>query len=182
VKSERRIMSSVYAQNSVKSLGSLMRDANLSGSEPQSAHGGQNSGGSDQILRLLVISSQGELQSLLREWLESAGWQVLNAKNYDEAMAILTGQNIAVVLCDCPLPYGRWHDFFRMTASQAVPPNLVVASQAADCRLWVEVLSAGGYDLLAQPLERREGLRVIKAAAQDWRVRRDSKENGAMSE
>jgi hypothetical protein len=48
--------------------------------------------------------------------------------------------------------------------------------------MWAEVLSAGGYDLLEQPFEKTEGLRVINAAAQDWKRRWDSEENRSSSE
>jgi hypothetical protein len=40
------------------------------------------------------------------------------------------------------------------------PPELIVASRAADDSLWAEVVTFGGYDVLPQPFERDELKRV----------------------
>jgi DNA-binding response OmpR family regulator len=44
------------------------------------------------------------------------------------------------------------------------PPALIVASRLADDHLWLEVLNAGGYDVLARPFDRQEANRTIALA------------------
>ena len=44
------------------------------------------------------------------------------------------------------------------------PPQLIVTSRTADDHLWAEVLNIGGFDVLAQPLERDEVERVVSSA------------------
>ena len=43
-------------------------------------------------------------------------------------------------------------------------PVLIVTSKVADEYLWSEVLNLGGYDVLAQPLDRDEVTRVARSA------------------
>jgi hypothetical protein len=47
----------------------------------------------------------------------------------------------------------------------------VVTSRTADDYLWAEVLNVGGYDVLAQPLERDEVERVVASARRHFDVR-----------
>jgi hypothetical protein len=46
---------------------------------------------------------------------------------------------------------------------------LVVASHCADEFLWAEVLNLGGYDVLAQPFEDGDVLRVLASALRERR-------------
>ncbi len=41
---------------------------------------------------------------------------------------------------------------------------MIVASRVTDEALWAEVLNLGGYDVLVQPFDRTEVLRVTDAA------------------
>jgi DNA-binding response OmpR family regulator len=47
---------------------------------------------------------------------------------------------------------------------QRSAPVLIVTSRVANHSFWAEVLKLGGYDVLAQPLDREEVTRVIAFA------------------
>ena len=47
--------------------------------------------------------------------------------------------------------------------TNAAPP-VIVTARLADDYLWAEVLNEGGFDVLAQPFDREEVIRVISAA------------------
>ena len=68
------------------------------------------------------------------------------------------------MIMDRDLPDGRWRDLLEAFKPMPVQPPLIVTSRLADEYLWAEVLNEGGYDVLAQPFEAEEVIRVISAA------------------
>jgi len=63
---------------------------------------------------------------------------------------------------------GNWQALLGDLQSRVNPPNLIISSRLADERLWAEVLNLGGFDVLAQPFERSEVLRVVRMAWMAW--------------
>src|SRR5712692_6858425 len=80
-----------------------------------------------------------------------ADWELLVAHTYKEGMAQVERELIPVVICECQLADGNWKDVLSRLAPALDPPRLIVVSPHADARLWSEVLSLGGFDLLATP-------------------------------
>ncbi len=69
-----------------------------------------------------------------------------------------------MVLCtDEPMP-GNWRDLLERLDGLAEPPALVVTSRLADDSLWAEALNLGAYDVLAEPFDRTEVVRVLSLA------------------
>jgi DNA-binding response OmpR family regulator len=67
-------------------------------------------------------------------------------------------RRFAAVISDCSMPDGRnWKDLLAELQIFPDPPPLIVTSRLADERLWAEVLNMGGYDLLLQPFDAKEG-------------------------
>jgi len=75
------------------------------------------------------------------------------------------GRNgVHVVVIGTDLPGWDWKLALADLRLMPRPPQLVVASRAADDQLWSEVLNLGAYDLLARPLCRDEVERVLISA------------------
>ena len=76
----------------------------------------------------------------------------------------LIDSSISVVICEALLPDGDWKDVLACMGQTKTSSVLVVTSKIADESLWAEVLNLGGYDVLAQPLDREEVTRVVSSA------------------
>ncbi|HLK47457.1 MAG TPA: hypothetical protein VKT49_04945, partial [Bryobacteraceae bacterium] len=50
------------------------------------------------------------------------------------------------------------------------PPQLVVTSRLADELLWAEALNWGAYDVLAEPFDRDEVMRVVASARRHFEL------------
>ncbi|HYI92688.1 MAG TPA: response regulator [Bryobacteraceae bacterium] len=87
-------------------------------------------------------------------------WKVHTAGRISEAVEALKDQNIGVVIANRQLPDGTWDDLLQSLRLQRNAARLIVCSPAADTRFWAQVLSMGGYDVLATPFERAEVLRA----------------------
>jgi len=78
-----------------------------------------------------------------------------------DGMALLRDHHVPVVICDAGLRGGGWHALLEELADWPAPPALIVSSRLADEQLWAEVLNLGGYDVLRQPLDEREVMRLF---------------------
>lgn len=116
---------------------------------------------------VLVVSPSFNRTSALSEMLESGLTPVaiLHSPNCEEASVHIMNSRISVVICEALLPDGSWKDLLARMALSRPPSLLLVTSGVADESLWAEVLNLGGYDVLAQPFDAEEVVRVLGSAA-----------------
>jgi DNA-binding response OmpR family regulator len=117
---------------------------------------------------VLAVSPAEEDHVFLARVFDRSSWKFDWARTCGEAIELLKGTEVPVVLCAMQLPDGSWRDLLAEFAGQPVPPRLIVASHLADESLWVDVLDRGGYDVLAMPFDPNEVLRVVSLAWRQW--------------
>lgn len=115
---------------------------------------------------ILFITSAPEDHHALSAILTDRLWHLAKARTCQEAIARLSRKRIPVVICERDLPDGSWKDVLNYFAEFPDPPVLIVTSESADERLWLEVLNLGGFDVLAKPFRESEVKYVLAAA---WR-------------
>jgi DNA-binding NtrC family response regulator len=120
---------------------------------------------------ILLIGPAGSRQGTLRDILAHPRWEIREVSCYGEAVGILNRCRIAVTICDTDMEDGNWQSLLADLQGRPEPPNLIVSSRLADERLWAEVLNLGGYDVLQQPFDGGEVLRVTGMAWADWHER-----------
>ena len=120
---------------------------------------------------VLLIGPLDSRRYALRSILTPPQWEIREASTYPEAVSILDDPRIGVTICDTELKDGNWQGLLRILQGRTHPPNLIVSSRLADERLWAEVLNLGGYDVLVQPFDRSEVLRVAGMAWMAWHGR-----------
>jgi DNA-binding NtrC family response regulator len=130
----------------------------------------------DQPRTALAVNLVHEDRASLAGILRSSRWQLKEVKTCQEALDLLRNGPSPVVLCEPKMSDGTWHILIDGLRELAPPPPVIVVSRLADEHLWVEVLSLGGYDVLATPFDGREVLRVLSLAwlANDERAERMS--------
>jgi len=128
---------------------------------------------------VLLIGTAGSSRGVLRGILGFPRWKTYETLTCHEAIGLLDRLPIGVAICDTEIQDGKWQLLLAEFQSRERPPNLIVSSRLADERLWAEVLNLGGYDVLAQPFDRGEVLRVTHRAWIEWRQERSSLRMGA---
>jgi hypothetical protein len=73
------------------------------------------------------------------------------------------------VLCERDIPGIEWPDAVRILASAVPHPCVILISQVVDEYLWKEIITRGGYDVLATPLRDADASRSIKLAVSWWK-------------
>jgi DNA-binding response OmpR family regulator len=113
---------------------------------------------------VLAIGLAAEELSEVAAILEPQGYRLVVPKNCEMAWRVLHRERIDAVLLDDCLHELSWKDVLREFTDIADAPAVIVTSRSADENLWLEVLTAGAFDLLAKPISRTELLRVIAQA------------------
>ncbi len=117
-----------------------------------------------QVTALLVMPE--ERHSRLIRCLSTLDANVLTAQTCGEAAQLLHDEPaVCVVLTDLSLPDGSWFDVLNRVGDEHREAKVVVCARVADERLWTQVLEAGGFDVLVEPYQAREVLRIVTAAA-----------------
>jgi DNA-binding NtrC family response regulator len=122
---------------------------------------------------MLLIGPAGSRRYVLHSMLRSPQWEIREASHWGEAARILDERHAGVVICDTEVPDGGWQALLLSLQDRANPPRLIVSARLADERLWAEVLNLGGYDVLVEPFDRTEVLRVAQMAWMSWQHGQD---------
>jgi CheY-like chemotaxis protein len=114
-------------------------------------------------IRALLVMARERLPLL--DALESCGIEVVPVCDCNEARRMLETQaHVQVVFTDTALPDGTWRQVLKIVTQVSSNIEVVVCSLFSDCKLWLDVLEEGGYDVLVQPYQRDEIKRIVEAA------------------
>jgi len=120
-------------------------------------------------VRLLIVGrSEPELRALHSMTAQTC-WQVSEARNSIAAVATVSSRQSGVVLVEHDVVTGNWARLISAFRHDPRAPRVIVYSSWADERLWAEVLSRGGFDVLNIPFDRNEVLRSIHVAWMSWK-------------
>jgi DNA-binding response OmpR family regulator len=119
----------------------------------------------EEAVSALVVTAHREGLVFLHQVFRDANWILHEAHSIAEALYITESRSVDLVVTDRDLPDGGWRRLMEAlkTKSATLAP-LIVTARLADDYLWAEVLNEGGFDVLAQPFDREEVIRVISAA------------------
>jgi DNA-binding response OmpR family regulator len=119
----------------------------------------------------LFVGGYEDERGLVEEVFRECGWRLFEAPDRRRATQCLKRHSVHVVIVKSAMPDGNWQKMLGHLRRLDRPPLLIVASRTADEQLWAEVLNIGGYDVLAQPFERDEIVRVIASARRHFDYR-----------
>lgn len=112
---------------------------------------------------MLFVSPHGADAAAISRMLAPASVEVEHVRGLVEASTLLRRKAYAAILTECRLPDGRWEDVLEL--ARCLPGcAVIVTDRLADDLLWAEVLSAGAYDMLAQPFDADEVRRILQNA------------------
>ena len=119
---------------------------------------------------LLLSSDDAEARSWQEILREHA--TVRTVRDLDELQVRLQDDDYDVIFCAWKSPSGTWKQALERARQSRPDMPVIVYSGTADDREWVRVLEAGGFDLLASPLQRRTLLPVLEQAVTSYEARR----------
>jgi DNA-binding NtrC family response regulator len=121
---------------------------------------------------LMLVSGEEQNHTTLGTPFERDGWRVHHSHSFAD-FAATSEEGPAVVVTDYTLPDGSWTKVLTYTRDHAPASEVVVYSRLADEHLWAEVMCLGGFDVVSDPSDERELLRVTTAAWCESRIRNE---------
>ena len=125
------------------------------------------------VVTVLSVSPLAEDYFSLQAAFKHTEWALYQADGLASALAVIHRRTIAVIICERNLSPGTWIELLEELRPLRNAPALIVTSRLADERLWAEALNLGAYDVLAKPFERRELVRSVSLAWQQWHQRQN---------
>ena len=119
---------------------------------------------------VLVVDDDQSLRRVMEMQLEDFGCEVLTASSGQEALSILSGRDVAVVLTDLRMPGMSGLDLVR-SVTKNYPGSLVVVITAyGSIETAVAAIREGAYDYLTKPLDDQHLAVVLKRALDHRRL------------
>jgi DNA-binding NtrC family response regulator len=119
---------------------------------------------------VLFVSSNHEDRASLERSV-NFNWTVIASATVASAISVLEERPLPIVICDSEIASGTWGELLERISLFPDPPLLIVTSRLADERLWAEAINLGAWDVLAQPFDAEEAIRIVGFAWQHWRDR-----------
>jgi DNA-binding response OmpR family regulator len=114
---------------------------------------------------LLIVGLSQEAADSLRDLLDKEGWEIHSCSGWMQVCLRLRERRYHALVCEARLPDGDWRDALDELHVCTNPPPFIVTSRLAEMDLWIDVLDAGGHDLLPYPFDAAELTRVLAQAA-----------------
>lgn len=122
-------------------------------------------------LSVLILTGANDTRSVLSRIFSNNGWKVQAGSGRADAARSLSDAPASLIVTDSTLPDGSWMDILALAEAVSPEVQVVVTDPHADEALWAEVLYHGAFDVLAQPLEENEVVRVCGSAVRHGKAR-----------
>jgi len=114
--------------------------------------------------RILLVMPEARRDRMM-SFLSDHAIDVFLAEGVGEAQAKLAEPlKYDLAFVDAELPDGSWRDLLQFVVASRTNCEMVVCSRVGDERLWAEVIQCGAFDLLPEPMEKQEILRIMHSA------------------
>jgi len=113
---------------------------------------------------VLVVDDEPAIRALASRYLQDMGFQCIAAAGAQEALRVLSGSEIDLVLTDIKMPGMSGMDLLARVVSEHPDTCVVMATAVADFRTAVEAMKTGAADYVVKPIDLEDlGIRVERA-------------------
>jgi len=105
--------------------------------------------------------------------LERVGFTVITARNYDEALPFVEGDDLDIVLTDLKMPGKSGMDLLTYSRKRRPDVPVVMITGHGDVSAAVTAMKKGAYDFITKPVDETELLKVIQMALSESEQNRE---------
>ena len=110
--------------------------------------------------RILVIDDELKLQETFEAFLVEAGYKVVTASNYEDAIEALSRQTFDVVFADISYGLRTGIDILREVKKRELPTQVVIITGKMDIATAGEAVRMGAFDYVPKPFTKTMMLRI----------------------
>jgi two-component system cell cycle response regulator len=126
----------------------------------------------DKLPLVLVADDDGVTRAMVTAWLRASGFEVVAARDGDEALVVATERQPDLLLVDVTMPgLDGYAVCSAIQTASAVPPPVIFLTAHATTTARVAGLEAGAVDYIVKPFEQAELVARVRAALRTKAVR-----------
>lgn len=108
---------------------------------------------SETSQRVLVVDDEENIRKVLRQMLESAGYEVTAAANGSQALDLVRDQNPALVLLDLRMPGKSGMEVLKELKADYPDVAVIIVTAVGEVDTAIEATRNGAYDFLRKPFD-----------------------------
>ena len=111
--------------------------------------------------RILIIDDDSDMQELLQNWLQTAGYETVTAWDGEQALNSLGQSTFDLALVDYLMPRMNGLDLLEQIADRRIPVGPLLLTAFHDLGLIVEAMRRGALDCVMKPIPAKNLLLVV---------------------
>lgn len=125
-------------------------------------------------LSVLIVEDDQALRRSIELNLQNAGYAVRIAEDAIQALAILSGEDFEIILCDLRMPGMDGISFIRRCRETGVKGAIIMMTAFASQDLVLEAIRAGAYDYLLKPFAAEELIMMMRKIAEREQLQKEN--------
>lgn len=121
---------------------------------------------SDGLVRVLIVDDEKNIRDASERILSRIGFEVCQASRGDEALALLSKEDVAIVLLDLKMPGMDGMEVLEQIRKINPSILVIVITGFATVQTAIEAMKQGAYDFIPKPFE-PDQLRIVVRRAQE---------------
>jgi DNA-binding response OmpR family regulator len=122
---------------------------------------------------VLCLTANEEDFHQLQEILRPVPVDVLQAFTCEQTIMTVRSNRTPVIICTESFDGSDWRTLLRALEDIPLPPSVIVLRSSPDPKLWADVLTAGGFDVICRPFEFDSLLWAVMAGQRRWERKRE---------
>lgn len=114
--------------------------------------------------RILVIDDEESIRELLKDFLESKGFEITLAADGETGLTCLKNDKFDLILLDLTMPGMSGLDVLRDTASNKINTPSIMITAHATVQTAVEAMKCGAFDYITKPFNLEEFYMAVRRA------------------
>jgi two-component system, NtrC family, response regulator HydG len=123
---------------------------------------------------ILVIENDESLLISFGHFLTEAGFTSFSAKNYDDAITILTSHPIDAVIADIVLEGKSGIDILRTARENKIDCPFIIMTGYPEVETASEAVRLDAFDYLVKPVEKEALLRIARTSTEHFRLKKEN--------
>jgi len=114
------------------------------------------------INKILIVDDDAEIRKVLGIYLENEGYEILKAKNGNEALKHITENEVALVLLDIMMPGMNGTEVCMKIRENSIMPIIFISAKSEDLDK-IQGLACGADDYITKPFNAMELIARVKS-------------------
>lgn len=122
-----------------------------------------------------MVDDEKNMRHMLRMILERERYQVTEAENGSDALALIAGTTFDFILCDVRMPEMTGMEFLDRAGAQLNETSVIMMSAYGTVDLAIESLKLGAYDFISKPFKTDEVILTLRKAEEREQLREENR-------